>query len=229
MKLTKRWFAAAAVLLALSPAAAAPKAAPVDWTRTVVATPEGGFRMGNPAAAVKLVEYGSLTCPACRHFAETSSAPLIAKVKSGKVSFEFRNFVLNSVDVAASLVGRCAGATRFFPLVDKLYATQPEWIGRITGLSAAEKERLTALPTDQQLVAIASAGGIQKLALAYGLPEARANQCLSNQAEFERLGKLREAAAALGVQGTPTFLVNGSRVDARDWPSLEPIIKRAGG
>ncbi len=39
-----------------------------DWSRTVAMTPEGGFRMGNPAAKVKLIEYGSLACPHCRHF-----------------------------------------------------------------------------------------------------------------------------------------------------------------
>jgi hypothetical protein len=31
-----------------------------DWTKTVVATPEGGFLMGNPNADVKLVEFGSM-------------------------------------------------------------------------------------------------------------------------------------------------------------------------
>ncbi|MEA3079375.1 MAG: hypothetical protein QOF05_783, partial [Sphingomonadales bacterium] len=58
-------------LSATTAASAAPRPAPkpkVDWARTVVATPEGGFRMGNPSAKVKLVEYGSLACPHCRHF-----------------------------------------------------------------------------------------------------------------------------------------------------------------
>ncbi|HEY1144708.1 MAG TPA: hypothetical protein VGE84_00025, partial [Allosphingosinicella sp.] len=32
-----------------------------DWTETVSATPEGGFVMGNPNAAVKVVEFGSMT------------------------------------------------------------------------------------------------------------------------------------------------------------------------
>ena len=36
-----------------------------DWTTVVSATPEGGFVMGNPNAKVKLVEYGSMTCPHC--------------------------------------------------------------------------------------------------------------------------------------------------------------------
>ncbi|MEO8619159.1 MAG: thioredoxin domain-containing protein, partial [Sphingomicrobium sp.] len=41
-----------------------------DWSKTVAATPEGGIVMGNPKAKVTLVEYGSLTCSHCKHFAE---------------------------------------------------------------------------------------------------------------------------------------------------------------
>ena len=33
--------------------------------KTASETPEGGFVIGNPNAPLKLVEYGSLTCPAC--------------------------------------------------------------------------------------------------------------------------------------------------------------------
>jgi protein-disulfide isomerase len=76
-------------------AAAAPKrsAAPAarDWTRTVSATPEGGYRVGNPAAAVKLVEYGSLTCNHCATFAKEGMPPLLSRhVRTGRVSYEFR-------------------------------------------------------------------------------------------------------------------------------------------
>ena len=48
---------------AKGPAIAAPAGA--NWTETVARTPEGGFRMGNPNAPVKLVEYGARTCPTC--------------------------------------------------------------------------------------------------------------------------------------------------------------------
>ena len=65
-----------------------------DWTKMVTQTPEGGFLMGNPQADVKLIEYGSMTCPHCAEFAEKDAPALIDKyVKSGRVSFEYRNFV----------------------------------------------------------------------------------------------------------------------------------------
>ena len=229
LNLTRRLFAAGAAVLAISPAAAVPQKQATDWSRTVSATPDGGFRMGNPNAKVKLVEYGSLTCPHCRHFAEAAAVPLKAYVNSGKVSFEYRNFILNGIDVAATLVARCGGAARFFPVVDKLYATQDEWVGRISNLPADEKEKIRALSEGQRLVRLAEVGGIQKLAAAFGLPAAQANKCLTDPAGMERLGSIYETAHSLGVQGTPTFFVNGVKVEAGDWPSLEPHLKRAGG
>jgi len=229
LNLTRRLFAAAAALLMVSPAAAAPQKKASDWTRTVVVTPDGGFRMGNPMAKVRLIEYGSLTCPRCRQFAETGNAPLIAYVKSGKVSFEYRNYVLNSIDIAASLVARCGGTQRFFPIVDKLYATQPDWVGKIVNLSSAEKQRLTELADGPRMVRLAEVGGIKSLAATHGLPAAQADKCLADTAAMSRLEQMVEKGRSFGVEGTPTFFVNGIKVNASDWPSLEPFIKRAAG
>jgi len=51
-----------------APISAKPVAPPAggDWSKTISATPDGGFQMGNPNASVKLIEYGSLTRMACR-------------------------------------------------------------------------------------------------------------------------------------------------------------------
>src|SRR4051794_34300657 len=70
-------------------AAGSPTVKKTDWARTVVATPAGGFRMGNAAAKVRLVEYGSLACPHCRHFEETGYKPLVDQyVRTGRASYE---------------------------------------------------------------------------------------------------------------------------------------------
>src|SRR5919112_6429232 len=62
-----------------------------DWSQVVNPTSANGFVMGNPNAKVKLVEYGSLTCPHCAEFDEKAVPALIDKyVKSGQVSWEFR-------------------------------------------------------------------------------------------------------------------------------------------
>ena len=223
--------AAAATLSIGSPAAAAKRSAvAADWTRTVVATPQGGFRMGNPNARVKLVEYGSLTCPHCRHFAETGVKPLLAGyVKTGKVSYEFRNMVLNGIDVAATLVARCGGAPKFFAMADDLYRTQPSWVGKVANMPAADKASLEQLSDGARLARIAEYGGIVAIAQRRGIAPARAKACAANGAAFKQLTNMYEAALALGVTGTPTFFVNGKKVDGVEWSDLEPALRKAGG
>lgn len=223
-----------AALALAAPAAAAPvhRAAPAarDWARTVVATPEGGFRMGNPAAPVKLVEYGSLTCPHCRAFAQEGTPKLIAGyVRTGKVSYEYRNYILNGVDVTASLLARCAGPGGFFPMAETLYATQPQWIDRIVKMPQAQKDALKALPEGQRLVRLGEIGGLIQVAARFGVAPARSRSCLANPAGLDRLGKMTQAATALGVTGTPTFFLNGGMLDVNEWAAVEPLIRQAVG
>lgn len=228
------FLAALAGLAAAAPADSAPArraaAAPVDWARTVVMTPEGGFRMGNPDAKVKLVEYGSLTCGHCAAFAREGMAPLVGSyVKSGKVSYEFRNFILNGLDVAASLVARCGGPARFFPLADRLYATQSEWMGRVKALTQAQKDQLNAAPEGQRLGRLADLVGLTRLAAEQGLPAAQTRRCLADQAGLDRLAGMAEAASAQGVAGTPTFFFNGASIGSHTWATLEPILRESAG
>ncbi len=228
----------AAIFLVLAaaalPAAAAPegKAAPanVDWAQTVVATPEGGFRMGNPAARVKLIEYGSLTCNHCAAFAKEGMASLVnTYVRSGKVSYEYRNLVLNGLDVAATLVARCGGPGPFFRVADKLYATQDQWKDRIKGLTDAQKQALNALPENQRLGRLAELAGLTRLAAQHGIAPAQATSCLEDRAAFDALGTMNEAATTQGVPGTPTFFLNGANIGSHSWATLAPLIRRAGG
>jgi protein-disulfide isomerase len=224
--------AAAAVLaLPLIPAAAIAKpAAPVahDWVRTVVATPQGGFRMGNPAAPVRLIEYGSLACPHCRHFEETGFRPLTQSyVRSGKVSYEFRNLLINGPDLAVTLVARCGGAAKFFPISQLVYATQPKWEQKFASLSDADKAVLDKMPVDQRIVRFAQIGGFVQLAARFGVTPAQARRCVSDRAALKRLLETVKAANDAGIHSTPTFLINGKVTDATTWEDLEPLLKSA--
>jgi protein-disulfide isomerase len=227
----------AALLLPLAHGgAAAPKAgvrtAAQDWAKLVAATPEGGFRIGNPNAKVKLVEYGSLTCPHCAHFAVEGVPALIRDyVKSGKVSFELRNFVRDPYDLAAALLSRCGGARSYFAITDQIFATQNEWTGRFGSLSAEEYDALNALEPMPKLARIASIAGLDALAARHGVPAAKAKACLADGKAVERLTQMRGVAVDRHqLQGTPTFLINGKRIDGvADWSRLEPLLKQAAG
>src|SRR5262249_14475862 len=103
-----------------------------DWTDIAESTPEGGFRMGNPNARVKLVEYGSLPCEHCAAFAAHGLRELLQDyVQHGQVSLEFRNYYRDGVDIAAAMLSRCAEPRPYFDLTYALLAQQRAWMGRI--------------------------------------------------------------------------------------------------
>ena len=226
---------AAAVAIAaafcLTPVAAtAAKPAPSDWSRTVAATPQGGFRMGNPAARVRLVEYGSLACPHCRHFEETGYKPLVQNyVRAGRVSYEFRNLLINGPDLSISLLTRCSGPARFFPMSQVVYATQPQWEDRINKMSDADKAAMDKMTDQQRVVRFAELGGMIPLAARFGVTPARARQCLTDSKGVQRLLDMTKAANDAGVDHTPTFFVNGKVSSAATWEQLEPELKKALG
>ena len=227
-------FALALMALAALPLSTAVAAKPVakaavtrDWTKTVVATPEGGFRMGNPGAPIKLVEYGSLACPHCRHFEETGYKPLLqGYVRTGRVSYEFRNLLINGPDMSISLLAHCAGPAKFFPMSEFVYATQEQWQKKIEAMDESSLDKMT---DQQRLIRYAEVGGMAQIAGRFGVTPARAKQCLSDPKGLERLINMTKTAMDNGIGHTPTFLINGKVTDASTWEALEPLIKQAGG
>ena len=200
-----------------------------DWTEVVSRTPEGGFVMGNPNAPVKLVEYASMTCPHCRDFAAAANERLRNHyVRSGQVSFEFRNFVLNPLDAAVSAVTRCQEPSAFFRLTEQLFEQQPTWSAAVTPEKQAQ---ISQLPENQQLAGYIAAADLGAFFRARGTPEARLNQCLSNQQELQRMAEMATAATnEHRVPGTPGFLINGELVEPTTWAELEPLLRqRIGG
>ena len=222
---------AVAAAFCLTPvAAAAAMPAPRDWSRTVAMTPQGGFRLGNPAARVKLVEYGSLACPHCRHFEETGYKPLVQNyVRAGRVSYEFRNLLINGPDLSISLLTRCSGPARFFAMSQVVYATQPQWEDRINKMSDADKAAMDKMTDQQRVVRFAELGGMIPLAARFGVTPARARQCLTDSKGVQRLLDMTKAANDAGVDHTPTFFVNGKVSSAATWEQLEPELKKALG
>ncbi|PAX07061.1 DsbA family protein [Sphingomonas lenta] len=210
------------------------KAAPAgqSWTETVVRTPEGGYRMGNPDAPIKLVEYGARTCPTCGAFSRAAATPLEQQyVASGKVSFEFRDFLVHGApDLAAALLGQCGGEATFFPILDQMYANQDAYLDRLQQAGPAFQERLNAMAPGQAIAALGEQMGLIDFVQQRGIPESRARACLADTAAQDRLVKLTQEAQAGGtVTGTPTFLLNGEPLqNTVSWQDVEAALKRAG-
>lgn len=199
-----------------------------NWAETIAQTPEGGFRMGNPDAPVKLVEYGSLTCPHCKTFsAEATAALRDTYIRSGQVSWEFRNFLLNAPDVAISVLARCQPPAAYFRTVEQLYEQQSEFFAAI---DEAEGARIGALPPEQQVAPLARAMDLDTFFARRGMPEGRFNQCLADASAIRQLTEMtNRAAEELQVRGTPTFFINGEKLDVDRWSTLEPRLRAAIG
>lgn len=217
-----------AFLLALAvPAAAQAQPAPpaaADWSQRTVRTAEGGYLMGNPDAPKKLVEYGSVTCSHCADFAAAAAAPLREQIRSGRVSFEYRPFVIFPSDPGLFMLLGCQGPDGFFATLDALYATQSLWVARIQA-KEAELQRLPGW--EQGVPAVVRASGLDQLFRERGLSERQVDQCLTDTAAFNTLMAGNSAAQSLGVDGTPAFLLNGRLLDVNDWPSIAALLAQS--
>ena len=215
-------------------ATAAPVPAPNngDWSTVVTKSPEGGFVMGNPNAKVKLVEYGSMTCPHCAEFEEQGAKALVDNyVKKGLVSWEFRNFVRDPFDMAATLLARCGGEANFFGMTRTMFHDQRTWIGKLQAADQATLQGLQTMPPGQQFSTISDLAGLKTFAAQRGVPRAKADQCLADEAAANQLVQMNsDAVSTYSIPGTPSFLINGTLAEqTSNWATLEPKIKEALG
>jgi protein-disulfide isomerase len=209
-------FAAAALGLAAAPA--------VDWTKRVTQTPQGAFVLGNPAAKTRLVEYVSYTCDHCAHFSNESSAALKTRyVANGGTAVEVRHAVRDPIDLAATLLARCTGPSRFFAAHEKLFATQEQWFGAGVRYAQANQDALEKAPGPERVKMLAKAAGLGALV---GLNDQQADACLSNPAQQTPvMAMTNEAWGTRKIPGTPHFLLNGqSAENVTSWAALEPRL-----
>ena len=209
-----------------------------NWTDVINPTPAGGVMMGNPNAKVHLIEIGSLTCPHCQHFEETAVDDLVNKyVKTGSVSYEFRNYVRDAFDLAAVIVSKCNGPKSFFPLSRAFYDTHPDWEQKAMAFPQDQLTQLQSLPPARVELQAAKMGGFIDWAAARGVPQAKTTQCLT---DTKRINEIVNQSGMIAQDypdfaGTPSFVLNGTMVDLggvpedKIWPFLEGKIKGALG
>lgn len=200
-----------------------------DWLDTVTVSEDGqGFMVGNPDAPLKLTEYASHTCGACANFAQTGKEPLKEYVKTGVVSFEQREVFLSPLDAVVATIVQCGTPGQFQALSDEMWQNfQPVMANAYAdqaGLQAAND-----LPPEQKYIAFGEITGLTDFFAARGISADQARSCLSDVEKINAMDKLvRENAAAVPVTGTPTFVLNGRKLDALSWTDLEATLQRAG-
>jgi len=181
----------------------APKVDP-DVAALMKAGPLEDIVMGNADAPNTIVEYASMTCPHCAHF-YTDVFPEVKEkyIDTGKARFIFREFPLDGLAARASMLARCAGNDRFYPIVDGLFETQETWA--VPGKEGIEK-----------LTLIAKQAGFSQEAY---------DKCVNDTELFDKIVAVRKKAHEdFGVDATPSFFVNGKRLKGATLKDFEAAI-----
>lgn len=200
------------------------------WAEVIEKTPEGGYRMGNPEAPIKLIEYASLTCSHCAEFAHEAMADLRDNfVASGRVSYEMRNFVRDGIDITAAQLTRCGPPESFFALTDQVFANQAAIIQRVQAAGEPAFQAAMGQPEAQRGMAIAKLAGLDEFFAARGLAKDQAAACLANSADAQALAKnAQEQGEQLQITGTPTFLINGTKETVNTWAEIKAKLQTLG-
>ena len=202
-----------------------------QWSDVITATPDGGYRMGNPEAPLKLIEYGALTCSHCAAFS-TEGFPTLRDdyVNSGRVSYELRFFLLNQFDVPAVLLATCNNAPdTVIPMAEQFWAWQPTMFNNLKAAGDDAQKALQAIPASQRPAAIARMAGMNDFFAQRGIATPQGAQCLSDAGRASNLAaQTQKAQNDFNVTGTPAFILNGRNLEVAAWEGLEPALKKAG-
>jgi protein-disulfide isomerase len=196
----------AAALLWPLPLSAADVGATPAATQNLLQVGPNDRILGDRNAPITIVEYASMTCPHCAHFADDVLPDLKKKwIDTGKVRLVLRDFPLDDEAVHASMIARCAPPDRFYAFVDTFFADQDKWV--------------TASDYQASLTRLAELGGMSR---------AEVDKCLANsKLEDQILNSRLVASKDLEVNATPTFFVNGAKFTGD--PSVEGFDKVLAG
>jgi protein-disulfide isomerase len=168
--------------------------------------------LGLPDAKITVVEYASMTCGHCANFAKNVWPEFKKKyVDSGKVHFVFREFPLDPLAAAASMLARCAGGDKAFPLIEVLFEKQDNW-------ALSEGNPVPRL---------------FEIAKQAGFTQDSFDKCLTDPKLLDKITAGRSRASdVFGVSSTPTFFINGKRLDGAPTMAnfdkmIEPLLAKS--
>ena len=180
--------------------------AATDMTLLNTAPALGDMALGDPNAKVTLVEYASASCPHCAKFA-IDVFPTLKKeyIDTNKIHFIFREFPLNDPALAASMIIRSLPKENYFPVTEIVFKTQEKWV-----------------PNPLE--------GLKNIAVQAGLTEDQFNKILKDNDLAKKIIAVRSQGEKLGVNGTPTFFLNGEVLDGEQKiedlrAKIDPLLK----
>ena len=144
--------------------------------------------LGKADAPVTIIEYASLTCPHCAHFA-ANTFPQIKKdlIDTGKVRWVYRDFPLDRLALRGALLAHCLPKEQYFAIIDVLFASQNEWAGAADPNAALSQIGRTA-----------------------GLDQPAIDKCLSDKAAIDKIvARIQDGEKQFNLKSTPSFVING--------------------
>ena len=153
-----------------------------------------GFLRGEAAAPVTVTEFSDFGCPYCAQFSLQNYPDLHRDyVATGQVSWRYVPFVIGSFPNGelAARASECAGEQeRFWEMHDALFERQRDW------KSTDDPDALFA-----------------GIAAGLGLDAGRFGECWTSGRTDARTTIANGVAEELGVRATPTFFINGQRIE----------------
>jgi protein-disulfide isomerase len=153
--------------------------------------------IGDPNAPVLVETYEDFLCPHCADFTFELGPVLMDLVEQGKVRWEYKYRVIGGSDsLTANMAAECAADQgKFWPYHEELFR------------QFSARGKVALFPNN-----------LKKIAAEMGLDEDQFNQCLDSKQHLKAIQQIDRAAAARGVNGTPTIFINGQRYDGPRTP-----------
>jgi protein-disulfide isomerase len=149
---------------------------------------EGEMMRGRADAPVEIIEYASMTCTHCAHFALTILPELQKRyIDTGKVKLVFREFPLDALALRGAMLARCAGPDRFFGVLQLMFQQQETW--------TRDKNPEAAL---------------ERIGEIAGISKDQFNACMADKALMDKVVQSRmDAEKTYQIESTPSFVING--------------------
>ena len=184
-------------------------------TKVASVNTDGAPIIGKTNAPITMVEFADFQCPFCGRFASDTFQQIVKNyVDTGKVKFVYKQYPLPFHPNAqpAAMASECATEQgKFWPMHDKLYATQTIW---------ASQDATTVKKT------------FKEYAVSLGLNAASFNSCLDSNKYSDKIQKESSEGSQYGISGTPTFYIGNQKagytqiLGAQPLPSFEQMIKQ---
>lgn len=156
---------------------------------------EGDRAKGSADAPVTIVEYASVACGGCAAFHNAAMPTINNYIDNGDVRFVLREMITGqpNLAIAGFMLANCAADDQYYDVIDILFEQQ--------------RALFTAMQQGR------GQAQLQTIARASGFSDEEFRACMTDEAGLEAVQDRNQAAAAAGINSTPTFFFNGDQLE----------------